>query len=450
MIPIIPMRTALADPDLLARALPGDTFRPHRILLTAAFGEALDDDERKVFWQFTGRSHEPGQRVNEFCVVAGRRTAKTSGLMSTAATYLAALCDHRDSLRPAETGVLLCLAQDQRVARQILNYVEEYITKSPILRPRFIRRTEELIELTNNITVEVRPASARSLRGPTYIGIFADELAHWRVDEFYENPDIQVIGAARPGGMTTHAPLFMASSPRARRGMLWDTYNRHFGPKGDPDILVACGTTRAFNPTISQAAVDRELERDPETNRAEYLGEFRSDLEAYVRLEAVEACISKGVHERPWTYGVTYYAFMDPATGSGQDSWTLCIGHVRDGNVIVIDLLREWRPPFKAHEVVEEICSLCRTYYVYKIVSDKTGKWVESQFAHQHGVAIETSAKVKHDLYVNLLPYVNSTRAGTRRRPRYAGVTGARGCRAGAKALEITTARDRGSTRSSG
>jgi acetylornithine deacetylase/succinyl-diaminopimelate desuccinylase-like protein len=48
MIPIIPIREALADQDLLARALPGDTYRPHRILLTAAFGEALLEDEREA------------------------------------------------------------------------------------------------------------------------------------------------------------------------------------------------------------------------------------------------------------------------------------------------------------------------------------------------------------------------------------------------------------------
>jgi hypothetical protein len=193
----------------------------------------------------------------------------------------------------------------------------------------------------------VRPASSRSLRGPTYVAIIADELAHWRVDEYYENPDAAVLGAARPGLMTTHGPLIMMSSPWARRGMLWDTYNKHFGPKGLPSVLVARGTTRDFNPTISQAEIDRELERDPETNRAEYLAEFRADLEQYVRREAVEACIAYGVYERPPLINESYHAFDDPATGSGEDSWTLAIGHSPHGkpNNVETDLLREWRPP---------------------------------------------------------------------------------------------------------
>jgi hypothetical protein len=86
---------------------------------------------------------------------------------------------------------------------------------------------------------------------------------------------------------------------------------------------------------------------------------------------------------------------------------------VKGGNIIVIDLLREWRPsepPFKVHEVIEEICNICKSYYIYKIVSDQTGKWLESHFNYQGGLMLECGAKHKHDLYLNLLPYVNSAR----------------------------------------
>jgi hypothetical protein len=41
--------------------------------------------------------------------------------------------------------------------------------------------------------------SALPLRflGPTYIGIIADKLARWFVEEHYSNPDVEVLGAAR-------------------------------------------------------------------------------------------------------------------------------------------------------------------------------------------------------------------------------------------------------------
>jgi hypothetical protein len=68
----------------------------------------------------------------------------------------------------------------------------------------------------------------------------------------------------------------MASSPFIRRGELWRMFDKHYGAKGGSDYLVARGTTREFNPLVPQDEIDRELERDPETNRAEYLAEFRS------------------------------------------------------------------------------------------------------------------------------------------------------------------------------
>jgi hypothetical protein len=95
MKPLASSRRAFADDNLLGHVLAGPTFRPHRILLMAAFGEELTDEERVIFQKFTNREREPGERVREFCVVAGRRTAKTSGLMSTAATYISGLVDLR-------------------------------------------------------------------------------------------------------------------------------------------------------------------------------------------------------------------------------------------------------------------------------------------------------------------------------------------------------------------
>ena len=49
----------------------------------------------------------------------------------------------------------------------------------------------------------------------------------------------------------------MISSPYARRGELWNAYNRHFGPNGDPMILVAQAPSRVMNPSLPQSVVDR-------------------------------------------------------------------------------------------------------------------------------------------------------------------------------------------------
>jgi hypothetical protein len=118
------------------------------------------------------------------------------------ATYIATLCDHSDALARGETGVLLCIAQDQRIATKILDFVQADIEGSHILRGLFKGRRSDTIELTSNVNIEVRPASFRKLRGPTYIGVIADELAFWYTDSGYANPDIEILAAVRPGVCT--------------------------------------------------------------------------------------------------------------------------------------------------------------------------------------------------------------------------------------------------------
>jgi hypothetical protein len=197
----------------------------------------------------------------------------------------------------------------------------------------------------------------RNLRGPIYVAAIADESALW-LTENSANPDTEILNAVRPGLATTDGPLFGISSPYARRGELWRTYDRHFGPAGDPLILVVQGASLTFNPALPQSVVDRAFERDPASAAAQYGAEFRRDIENFVNLEAVRACVRPGTYERAPRRGVSYAGFVDPSGGS-SDSMTLAIRHNDVGRqTVVVDALREVRPPFSPEAVVEEFSAL--------------------------------------------------------------------------------------------
>src|SRR5947209_12349541 len=101
MKPTVPIRQALSDPALLGNVLAGDSWAAWRVLLTAAMGEQLTENERQQFKCLTGRECEPGRRVEELVAVVGRRGGK-SRAMATLAVYLACLCDHTDVLARGE------------------------------------------------------------------------------------------------------------------------------------------------------------------------------------------------------------------------------------------------------------------------------------------------------------------------------------------------------------
>ena len=162
MIPRVTLREALSDPNLLGTAIAGDSWQSWRVLLIAAMGEELSEDEREIFTQLTGREREPLQRIDQFASVVGRRGGK-SRAMAKLACYLAGLCDHTNSLVPGERGVLLCVALDQRVAKIILDYGEACFERSPILKQLIANRTADALELTNGINLEVCPERSRGI-----------------------------------------------------------------------------------------------------------------------------------------------------------------------------------------------------------------------------------------------------------------------------------------------
>jgi hypothetical protein len=404
MTPTIPMRAALADPQLLGNVLAGDTWEAWRVLLIGAMGERLTDAERQVFKKLTGREREPSQHVEELAAVVGRRGGK-SRAMATLAAYIAGLCKHK--LVRGERGVLLCIAPDQRQAAIVLGYAEAAFEQSQIMKQLIANRTTDTLELTNGVSIEVRAASFRRLRGPTYIAVIADEAAFWYSDEFSANTDSEILGAIRPGLATTGGPLIIASSPYAKRGVLWETHRKHYGPAGDPLILVARGTSREFNSSLPQSVVDRALERDRAAASAEYLAEFRSDIESFVSFEVVTACLGDYVEMAPLSK-CHYFAFTDPSGGS-SDAFTLAISH-KDGERVVIDATREIQPPFSPEAVIDEFAALLKSYRISKVIGDRyAGEFPRDQF-RKRGIEYRCSDKTKSDLFRDLLPMLNAGR----------------------------------------
>jgi hypothetical protein len=412
MKPRVTLRQALTDPLLLGDTISGDSWKPWRTLLIASMGEALDDSEREVFKQLTGgREREPLVPVEEAAFIVGRRGGKSRAI-SVLASYTAALCDHPALVR-GERGVLLIIAPDQRQADIVLGYIEANFEGSPILRQLIEARMARTLKLSSKVDIEVRASDFRRLRGLTLIECIADESAFWLSDES-ANPDSEILNAVRPGLATTGGPLFMISSPYARRGELWRAFTKHYGASGDPLILVAKGSSRDFNATLPQSVIDRAYERDAAAASAEFGGEFRKDIDSPFNLEAVQSVVDRGVYERSPVRGVNYDAFIDPSGGSA-DSFTLGVGHTDRTTdwqkpVVVVDCLRETKPPFNPSTVAEEFAKVLKDYNVSKIVGDKyAGLWPVEVFA-KLSVIYERSAAPKSDLYRDLLPLINSGR----------------------------------------
>jgi hypothetical protein len=210
----------------------------------------------------------------------------------------------------------------------------------------------------------------------------------------------------RPGLATTGGPLIIASSPYAKAGLVWELHRQRYGPTGDPLVLIAQAASRDLNPTLSEAVVARALARDEPAARAEYLGQFRDDIAAFIDRERVLACVESGVFERPPVKGVRYISFTDPSGGS-SDSMVCAVGHL-DDDMLVVDCVREITAPFDPESATEEIAQVLALYKIDETTGDRySGQWCVQAF-EKRGVRYEHAEQNCSQLYLEMLPRVNA------------------------------------------
>ena len=378
------------------------------VVLKAIFALPMEDAELELYRRHTGRKDPPKGQAREGWLIVGRRGGK-SRIAALVAVFLACFRDYADILSSGERGTVMVLAADRKQARTVLRYIVAFLKGIPMLASLIERETAEGIDLSNGISIEIHTASFRSVRGFTVVAAVIDEIAFFRSEES-ANPDTEIVAALRPAMSTVPGALLLGiSSPYARRGVLWEMYQAHYGQEDD-GILVWQADTLSMNPAVPKAIIEKAYEEDDAAAAAEYGAEFRRDLEAFVPRETVEACVTQGCHELPPNFEKTYSAFVDPSGGSA-DSFTLAISHQECGGKRVLDCLRERKPPFSPEAVVVEYAALLKTYGIREVAGDRYGgEWPREVF-RKHGIEYVPSEKSKSDLYRELLPLLNSSQA---------------------------------------
>jgi hypothetical protein len=399
---------ALDDPALLGGLMDGSTWRLWRAFLGALFALPLDEDQLAIYSRHTGRQAPPEKPFRSATLIIGRRGGK-SRCLGVVAAYLATMIDHRKHLVPGETPVIAAIARDRDQARVVLNYVLGTLRAVPALNAMIADAKAESVTLTNGVVIEVHTASIGAPRGRTFVAVLADETAFWPVGDS-ANPDVEVINAVRPGLTTIpYSLLLVASSPYAKRGVLYSDYAKYHG-RDDAKTLVWKASSEDMNPTLAgDDLIETMYAEDPERAQAEFGGDFRTDIVAFITREAVEDVIAPGLLELPPASGVPYCGFVDPSGGSA-DSMTLGIAHIDPDGTAVLDALRETKPPFSPDAVVQDYAELLKTYGITRVVGDAyAGLWPRERFA-VHGIEYEVSARNKNTIYSDFLPALNGRR----------------------------------------
>jgi hypothetical protein len=408
----IPFGTFLEHPRLLGGQFSASTWRNWKITLKAAFGERLSRAERAEFRKLAEQDPPPG-RVSELWMAVGRRAGKDS-CAAAIATYIAVYGDFTGRVRLGERVTVLCLAVDRVQSAIVFNYIRAFFDNIPLLKALLVSANDGVVELSNGVDIVVATNSFRTIRGRTVACGILDEIAYWR-DESSANPDREVYTALMPAMITLRragAMLIGMSSVYRRQGLLYEKFVKHHG-KPDKSVLFIKAPSIVYNPTLAEPAEAAEIERlraeDPERAAAEWDSVWRSDIASFFDRAALEAAIDRGIRERDYDPRCRYIAATDESGGNGKDASTLTICHLDPNRVVVQDLVRIWRPPFKPAAVIREKARLCRDWRVGVIHSDNWGGGLPPDLYLKEGIRTITLPP-KTQLYLDLLHIVNSSR----------------------------------------
>jgi hypothetical protein len=391
---------AIADKNLFGQLFRDPaTWAAWRVFLRGLFGLPMDGGELEVFKQFTGRTAAPSKQAQEAFAIVGRRGGK-SYIAAVVACYMALFHDWKPYLSPGETGWVMCIAADRAQAKNILDYIRAILALK-IFKGQVKKELAEEITLNNQIGIRVQTCDFRTIRGFTCVAAICDEIAFWRSEG--ANPAQEILTALRPALATVPKALLLGiSSPYSKSGPLYENFREKYGV-ADDDVLVWKAPTKSMNPTISDKIIDRALKDDYSAGRAEWLAEFREDLETFLTTETIEQAIIPGRYELPKIDGVQYFAFADPS-GGRADSFTLAIAHMEEGGHIILDRIEEKRPPLAPADVTREFADIIKAYGLFKVSGDKySGEWCSRAF-EEGGITYESSKLNKSEIYLEFEP----------------------------------------------
>jgi hypothetical protein len=374
--------------------------------LKTVFALPIGEEERELMRVATGLREPPKEASREVYVIAGRRSGKSS-ITALLACYLAIFIDWRPHLAPGETPLVLIVATDKEQAGIIKRYCEGILSLTPTLKAQVAKVLVESVSLRNGVSIVVKACNFRSLRGYTLIAAICEESAFWRYETGAANQDKEVITALRPSLATLPGSvLCVISTPYSRMGIMYEAFKSSFGRAGGP--LVWKAATRTMNPTIDPQVIAQAQADDPQAAAAEWGAEFRADLSQFIEPEVIDAAVVAGRYALPYDPDRHYSAFVDVSGGRG-DSFTAALSHfdkVKDK--VVLDLVYERCPPFNPQAVAQEVCERLKDYKTFKAQADLyAADWASTTFK-SCGVELAQTAAPKSEIYLELLPLLNS------------------------------------------
>lgn len=358
-------------------------------------------EQRRLVRQCTGRDPDKldSRGYDTVLLLVGRRggKSKVAGLIGG---FEASLSGREQVCSPGEMPMVSICAPSKDQSAIILSYARAALG-TPMLDEEVTDDIRGQFKLSNGVVVRVLTGTFKAVRSYTQIAVIVDEAAFFNNSEESKCSDTELIRSIKPSLLTTHGKLVAVSTKYAPRGWCYTTWKRHFG-NDNSRILVWDAASRVMNVNLSQEDIDAEIAEDPVGARAEYENIWREDVQDYLPRSVVEACVVPGRTELVPRTGTEYRGFAD-VSGGRVDPMALCIGHKEGSRKVVIDHLRQWKPPCNPLVVIAEMADELRRYHLRSVTGDQYAAEFNVAAFRNNRIQYVPSDKNKSSLYLELI-----------------------------------------------
>lgn len=195
--------------------------------------------------------------------------------------------------------LILIVSPSGRQSYHPMTMIHATVDSAPALyehQGEFKSRSE--ITFDNGSRILALPNSPGKIRTYSANDIYLDEAAH------FEN-DREILAVIGPMLAATHGTLTMMSTPFGKRGMFYEQYKHAVELEAvDPSVKVFNLYPSSISPLIGKEGLERERTSGLYTEleyQQEWLGEFLEEVDVYLPLDLIMACVNSEIELKPLT-----------------------------------------------------------------------------------------------------------------------------------------------------
>jgi len=359
-----------------------------KVILKVFYALKLTDQEMDLYKKLTTNREvfEPEIEKTEGVFILGAKAGK-SFLVSLIALYE---CICRGSywkqfLNRGETGYCIVVSVKEKLATAIIqaycSRIMQYSKISYLVKKCY----QSELEFRNGLKIYSISTTSRSGLGLSAFLVLYDEIGHFFVEG--AKADISIYNSLRPRQLAFKgAKSLLISTPAGKQGLLYNLYEQGFRVK---DRLTCQGESLLINPLVDQEFLRKELERDPDFFKMEYLAQFAEKAENYLPYDLIRD-IEKFAGDLEYDPEYSYQGSLDQSGLSGKDKIGFAISHKEKDDQVYLDCCRSWRASVSDLDLIMEyIREHTGQYGIKKLSIDRYSKGFVEASLNRIGLEVE-------------------------------------------------------------